>query len=87
MPKFMLEFIELCYCCNDDISTLGNMRNLVIPRLQQAASEIRQVVGDVPAVFLCRAELEADAEALEAAISAGIRRCQLQPIQQDLFAA
>lgn len=87
MPKFMTQYIDLCFNCCFDISTLGNMRNLVIPRLQAEADELRAAVEMIPAVFLCRQVLEEDVAVLESAVRAGLQRCAPQPQQQDLFAA
>lgn len=87
MPKFMTQYIELCFNCSFDISTLGNMRNLVIPCLQAKAAELRSAVEMIPSVFLCRKVLEDDVAVLESAVCAGLQRCAPQPQQQDLFAA
>lgn len=87
MPKFMQQYIELCFNCSFDISTLGNMRNLVIPRLQAEVDELRSAVEMIPAIFLCRKALEDDVAVLESAVRAGLKRCAQQPKQQDLFAA
>ena len=87
MPLYMRQYIELCRSCSMDISTVGNMRGLVIPSLQREAFKLRQAVESVPVVYLCRRALEEDAELLESAINAGLRRCRPQPTQQELFAA
>ena len=84
MPKFILDYIWLCRECSLDMSTLGNMRSIVIPALQSRAVEIRRAIGLVPQGC---PELEQDADVLESAIRAGLQRCQSQPEQQELFAA
>ncbi len=87
MPKYMNEYIELCFVCSLDISTVGNMLGLVIPSLQREAAKLREAVEMIPPVFLCRQDLEGDACTLEKAIRAGLQRCKPQPQQQELFAA
>lgn len=87
MPIYMRQYIDLCRSCSMDISTVGNMLRLVIPSLQREAFKLRQAVESVPVVYLCRRALEEDAELLESAINAGLRRCRPQPTQQELFAA
>lgn len=87
MPKYMNEYIELCFVCSLDISTVGNMLGLVIPSLQREAAKLREAVETIPPVFLCRHDLEGDAVVLEKAIRSGLQRCKPQPQQQDLFAA
>lgn len=84
MPKYMLDYIRLCSNCNLSVSTLWNMRMHVIPALQREASETRLALEMIPE---CRPELEKKAEILEAAIRAGVQRCNPQPEQQELFAA
>lgn len=84
MPKFILDYIRLCRECSHDISTIGNMRSIVIPALQREATAIRGAMSEFAGAFL---ELEQDAELLESAIRAGIQRCAPQPAQQELFAA
>ena len=87
MPKYMLDYIRLCFECSRDRTTLGNMRCIVIPCLQQEADSIRKAIAMVPQVWACRQELEADADLLERAVRSGFARCQPLPEQQDLFAA
>lgn len=87
MPKFIKEYIELCFNCSFDISTVGNMRHLVIPRLQLEAEELRAAVEMIPSVFPCRQVLEDDAEELELAVRSGLQRCTTRPVQHELFAA
>ncbi|PXX60712.1 hypothetical protein SAMN05660489_04362 [Pseudomonas sp. LAMO17WK12:I10] len=84
MPKYILNYIRLCSECSFDLSTLSNMRLMVIPELQSRAAEIRRVAAMVPEGC---PELEQDAELLESAVRAGLQRCNPQPGQQDLFAA
>ncbi|WJV25884.1 MULTISPECIES: hypothetical protein [Pseudomonas] len=84
MPKYILDYIRLCRECSLDVSTVGTMRLMVIPELQNRAAEIRRVAGLVPEGC---PELEQDAEILESAIRAGLQRCAPQPGQQELFAA
>ncbi|OOG85735.1 hypothetical protein B0E42_13110 [Pseudomonas sp. A25(2017)] len=84
MPKYMLDYIRLCRECSHDISTIGNMRSIVIPTLQREATAIRGAVSEFAGAF---SELEQDAELLESAIRAGLQRCAPQPAQQELFAA
>lgn len=84
MPKFILDYIWLCRECSLDRRTVGNMRSIVIPALQERAAELRRAVSLVPEAC---PELEQDAELLESAIRAGLQRCAPQPAQQELFAA
>jgi len=84
MPKFILDYIRLCRECSHDISTIGNMRSIVIPALQREATAIRGAVSEFAGAF---PELQQDAELLESAIRAGLQRCAPQPEQQELFAA
>lgn len=84
MPKYMLDYIRLCRECSLDLSTICNMRSIVIPSLQREATAIRGAVSEFAGVF---PELEQDAELLESAIRAGLQRCTPQPHQQELFAA
>ena len=84
MPKFILDYIRLCRECSHDVSTVGNMRSIVIPTLQREATALRSAVSEFAGVF---PELEQDAELLESAIRAGIQRCLPKPHQQELFAA
>ncbi|ROM84147.1 hypothetical protein BK655_12415 [Pseudomonas brassicacearum] len=84
MPKYMLDYIRLCRECSHDISTIGNMRSIVIPTLLREAAKLRSAVEMV--LEGCP-ELLQDAELLEAAIRAGLQRCAPQPEQQELFAA
>lgn len=84
MPKYMLDYIRLCRECNHDISTIGNMRSIVIPTLLREAAKLRSAVEMVPEGC---PELLQDTELLETAIRAGIQRCAPQPAQQELFAA
>jgi hypothetical protein len=87
MPKYMLDYIRLCFECSLDRTTVGNMKGMVIPRLQQEAVSLRAAIAMVPRVWSCRQELEADAELLERAARSGLARCQPLPEQQELFAA
>lgn len=84
MPKYLLDYIRLCRECSHDISTICNMRSIVIPTLQREATAIRGAVSEFAGAF---PEFEQDAELLESAIRAGIQRCAPQPEQQELFAA
>jgi len=84
MPKFILDYIWLCRNCSLDLRTIGNMRSIVIPALQERAAGLRQAID--LASDSC-AELEHDAEVLESAARAGLQRCEPQPTQQELFAA
>lgn len=84
MPKFILDYIWLCRECSLDLRTLGNVRVIVIPALQERAAALRQAISLVPGGC---AELEHDAELLESAFRAGLQRCAPQPAQQELFAA
>lgn len=84
MPKYILDYIWLCRKCSLDLRTLGNMRVIVIPALQERAAALRQAISLVPGGC---AELERDAELLESAVRAGLQRCAPQPAQQELFAA
>lgn len=87
MPKYMLDYIRLCFECSLDRATVGNMKGMVIPSLQQKAESLRAAIALVPPVWSCRQELEADAELLECAVRFGLARCQPMPEQQELFAA
>ncbi|MBN2990368.1 hypothetical protein JWR97_01770 [Pseudomonas cedrina subsp. fulgida] len=84
MPKYMLDYIQLCRECSLDLRTIGNMISIVIPTLQREATAIRGAVSELAGAF---PELEQDAELLESAIHAGLQRCTPQPHQKDLFAA
>lgn len=84
MPKYMLDYIRLCRECSLDVSTIGNMRSIVIPSLQREATAIRGAVSEFAGAF---PELEQDAELMESAIRAGLQRCNPQPRQQELFTA
>ncbi|MEE4341438.1 hypothetical protein V2J66_07415 [Pseudomonas alliivorans] len=84
MPKYMLDYIRLCRECSLDLRTVGNMRSIVIPTLQNEAKAIRAAVRERSGDFQ---ELEQDAELLESAVRAGLLRCQPEPVQQSLFAA
>jgi len=87
MPKYMLDYIRLCFECSLDRTTVGNMKGMVIPRLRQEAESLRAAIAPVPKAWACRQDLEADAELLERAVRSGLARCQPLPEQQDLFAA
>lgn len=84
MPKFILDYIWLCRHCSLDLRTIGNMRSIVIPALQERAAGLRQAIN--LASDSC-ADLEHDAHLLESAVTAGLRRCAPQPAQQEMFAA
>lgn len=84
MPKFILDYIWLCRHCSLDLRTIGNMRSIVIPALQERSAGLRRAISLAPS---CCAELESDAELLESAARAGLQRCAPQPGQQELFAA
>lgn len=81
------DFVDLCYCCVSDPSTLGNMRNIVIPAIQAEAVRYREAADALPSVWLIRQELDTEATRLERAVSNARLRCQQQPVQQQLFAA
>ena len=83
MPKYMLDYIRLCRECSLDVSTICNLRSIVIPGLQREATAIRSAVSQFAGAF---PELEQDAELLDSAIRAGLQRCNPQPGQQELFA-
>lgn len=87
MPKYILDYIRLCRECSFDISTMGNMRSIVIPTLQREADAFRAAANSISPLFLIRQDLEQAANVLESAIRTGIRRCSPQPSQQELFAA
>ncbi|WP_313740502.1 hypothetical protein [Pseudomonas sp.] len=84
MPKFILDYIWLCRNCSLDLRTVGNMRSIVIPALQERAANMRAVIATAPD---CYADFEGELHLLESAAKAGLRRCASQPEQQQLFAA
>lgn len=83
------DFIDLCYCCTSDPATQGNMRSLVIPRLEEEAQRHRDCLAQRPAGESNEGWqfIESELSRLERAIASARIRCQTQPVQQELFAA
>ncbi|SHM78368.1 hypothetical protein SAMN05216288_4286 [Pseudomonas punonensis] len=81
------DYIDLCHCCVSDPATLANMRDIVIPSLQDLAERYRAAASECPSVFLDWQYLDSKANRLELAIASGRLRCQRQPVQQQLFSA
>ena len=83
------DFIDLCYCCSSDPATQGNMRSLVIPRLEEEAQRHRECLTNMPAGATDEGwkYISNELNRLESAIASARTRCRTQPVQQELFAA